>query len=172
MLNAPPHTHPPAHRYLCHLGIQTPKRLFYTHIRSNLVATNKARPRCAWASPLSEVWKAELSTPCVFDRRECLSWAIHMCPCSQDIHNIPSVRVLWRNWHSNYSMHIVKTCYIVALTLECWRIGARRAWLAMAMGCNHHMWLKSLEHASSGTYRSRTSIRRKLHHMYMSVQFP
>ena len=37
----------------------------------------KAQPRCAWASPLSAVW----STPCVFPRRERLSWAIHMCPC-------------------------------------------------------------------------------------------
>ena len=57
-------------------------------------------------SAITRLGHAPLSTPCVFDRRECLSWAIHMCPCSQDIRNIPSVRVLWRNWHSNYSMHI------------------------------------------------------------------
>ena len=41
------------------------------------------------ASPLSAVWKAELSTPFVYYRRKRLSWAIHMWPCSHKIHNIP-----------------------------------------------------------------------------------
>ena len=58
------------------------------HIRSTLQLTDvgqnhkdfvvdKAQPRYAWASPLSAVWIAPLSAPCVFYRRKCLSWAIH-----------------------------------------------------------------------------------------------
>ena len=35
----------------------------------------KARPRCAWAGPLSSVWKAPLSTP----RRNIQQWDIMQC---------------------------------------------------------------------------------------------
>ena len=46
-------------------------------LQPNLSILYKAQPRYAWASPLSAVWKAELSTSCVFYRRKRLSWAIH-----------------------------------------------------------------------------------------------